>query len=40
MGYLFLLVDMTNREEPLIKIRTWQPSEITLDEWYNAGDFY
>ena len=40
MGYLFLLVDITNRDEPLIKIRTWQPNEISLDEWYNAGDFY
>lgn len=24
-GYLFLLVDMTNASQPLIKIRTWQP---------------
>lgn len=24
-GYLFLLVDMTNAAQPLIKIRTWQP---------------
>lgn len=39
-GYLFLLVDMTNREEPLIKVRTWQPNEVSLDRLYNAGDFF
>lgn len=39
-GYLFLLVDMTNREAPLIKIRTWQPNEVSIDKLYNAGDFF
>lgn len=39
-GYLFLLVDMTDREEPLIKIRTWQPNEVELSKLYNAGDFF
>lgn len=39
-GYLFLLVDMTNRDEPQIKIRTWQPNEVSMDKLYNAGDFY
>lgn len=39
-GYLFLLVDMTDRDEPLIKIRTWQPNDIPIDQLYNAGDFF
>lgn len=39
-GYLFLLVDMSNHEEPLIKVRTWQPNEVALDKLYNAGDFF
>lgn len=39
-GYLFLLVDMTEREEPLIKVRTWQPNDVPLDQLYNAGDFF
>lgn len=40
MGYLFLLVDMTKREEPLIRVRTWQPHETPIEEWYNAGYFF
>lgn len=39
-GYLFLLVDMTNHNEPLIKVRTWQPNEVALNKLYNAGDFF
>lgn len=39
-GYLFLLVDMTDRDAPQIKIRTWQPNEVSMDKLYNAGDFY
>lgn len=39
-GYLFLLVDMTNRDEPLIKVRTWQPNEVSISKLYNAGDFF
>ena len=39
-GYLFLLVDMTKRESPLIRIRTWQPNEVSMEKLYNAGDFY
>ena len=38
-GYLFLLVDMTDPEAPLIKIRTWQPNEEDISKLYNAGDF-
>ena len=40
MGYLFLLVDMTNSKEPQIHIRTWQPREVDMDKVYNIGDFY
>lgn len=39
-GYLFILVDMTNPEAPLIKVRTWQPNEVAIDKLYNAGDFF
>lgn len=39
-GYLFLLVNMTNHDEPQIKIRTWQPNEVDMNKIYNAGDFY
>lgn len=38
-GYLFLLVDMTNPDAPLIKVRTWQPNEEDISKLYNAGDF-
>lgn len=38
-GYLFLLVDMTDPETPLIKVRTWQPNEVDISKLYNAGDF-
>jgi len=40
MGYLFLLVDMTDSKEPQIHIRTWQPKEVDMNKIYNAGDFY
>ena len=39
-GFLFLLVDMTDKNEPLIKIRTWQPNEVDMENIYNAGHFY
>lgn len=39
-GYLFLLVDMTDHKSPQIKIRTWQPNEVSMDKLYNAGNFY
>lgn len=39
-GFLFLLIDMTNHETPLIRIRTWQPNEVDMSKLYNAGDFY
>ncbi len=40
LGYLFLMVDMTNPDEPQIKVRTWQPNETPMKELFNAGDFY
>ena len=39
-GYLFLLVDMTDHDNPQIKVRTWQPNEVDMRKIYNAGDFY
>ena len=40
MGYLFLLVDMTDHQNPQIEKRTWQPNEVSQDRIYNAGYFY
>lgn len=39
-GFLFLLVNMTDHDNPQIKVRTWQPNEVDLSKIYNAGDFY
>ena len=39
-GYLMLLVDITNKEEPLIEIRTWQPNEVDINEVFHEGRFY
>ena len=39
-GYLFLLVDMTDHDAPQIKVRTWQPNEVSMSKIYSAGDFY
>lgn len=39
-GYLFLLVNMNNPEQPQIKIRTWQPNEVSMDSLYHAGYFF
>ena len=39
-GYLFLLVDMTDHDAPLIRIRTWQPDEEDLRSLYGAGNFF
>ena len=38
-GYLFLLVDMSQPDEPLIKVRTWQPERDPHFGIYNHGDF-
>jgi len=40
MGYLFLLVNLTNHDMPLIEVRTWQPNEFDMSKVYNAGDFW
>ena len=39
-GFLFLLVNMTDHDQPQIKVRTWQPNEVDMKKVYNAGDFY
>lgn len=39
-GFLFLLVNMTDHDNPQIKVRTWQPNEVNMDKIYNAGYFY
>lgn len=39
-GFLFLLVNMTDHENPQIKVRTWQPNEVDMEKVYNAGYFY
>lgn len=39
-GYLFLMIDMTDADNPLIKVRTWQPNMTPMEQLYNAGDFY
>ena len=39
-GYLFLLVDMTDHDAPQIKVRTWQPNEVSMSKIFSAGDFY
>lgn len=39
-GYLFLMIDMTDKETPFIKVRTWQPEPDPKFGYYNAGDFY
>ena len=38
-GYLFLLVDLTNPNEPLIHVRTWQPEKNPDGSIYGIEDF-
>ena len=38
-GYLFLQIDMTDPDEPLIKIRTWQPERAPGFGIYSSSDF-
>lgn len=40
VGYLFLMVDMTDAEKPQIKVRTWQPNQTPMEELFHAGEFY
>lgn len=39
-GYLFLMVDINNPKEPLIKVRTWQPEKDPNFGLYGPGDFF
>lgn len=39
-GFLFLLVDMTDIDEPTIIVRTWQPDAIDPDSIIGIGDFF
>ena len=39
-GYLFLLVDMTDHEAPVIKIRAWQPKPDPEFGLFTSGHFY
>ncbi len=38
-GYLFLMVDLNNPDEPLIHVRTWQPEIDVNDSIYGLSDF-
>lgn len=43
-GYIFLLIDYRNQQEPLITVRTWQPEEyngrpLKSDEIFQISDF-
>ncbi len=39
-GYLFLIIDFTNEEQPKIYVRSWQPEKETpLDSIFDLGDF-
>jgi len=39
-GYLFLMVDLNNPDEPLIHVRTWQPEIEPNDSIYGLSDFF
>lgn len=38
-GYLFLIVDLNNKNEPIIHVRTWQPKIGINEEMYGLADF-
>lgn len=38
-GYLFLMVDINDPENPIIKVRTWQPEKDPDFGLYGPGDF-
>lgn len=38
-GYLFLMVDLNNPQEPIIKVRTWQPEKDPNFGLIDASDF-
>ncbi|MFK7849291.1 MAG: hypothetical protein AB8G77_28645 [Rhodothermales bacterium] len=40
-GYLFLMIDFRDEDEPMIHVRTWQPEkEVTNDEVFLLSDFW
>ncbi len=39
VGYLFLMVDLNNPDEPVIHVRTWQPELGPNDSVYGLSDF-
>lgn len=39
IGYLFLLVDLSDTKKPLIHVRTWQPNKADDGTIYGIGDF-
>ena len=39
VGYLFLMVDLNNPDEPVIHVRTWQPEVGVNDSVYGLSDF-
>ncbi len=44
IGYVFLLIDFSNEENPMIHVRTWQPhmvgdKELAKSEIFNIGSF-
>lgn len=38
-GYLFLMVDLNNPDEPIIKVRTWQEEPDPVEGLYDLMDF-
>lgn len=39
-GYLFLMIDFKDEQNPIIHVRTWQPEKYTSeDEVFSLGDF-
>jgi hypothetical protein len=38
-GYLFLMVDLKDRERPVIYVRAWQPEDFAKKHIINLSDF-
>jgi len=38
-GYLFLIIDLKNQQEPIIHVRTWQPNKAGEAKIYGLSDF-
>ncbi len=39
-GYLFLMVDLSDTDKPIIHVRTWQPEKNADGSVYGVGDFF